>query len=142
MVDHVDYILVRRPLLGGKARRGVWVAGPQAGPPVAFQPFLEGLGIERADDVAAHAFAVFGHEGQRRLEQAVGGCEKVPEQLGVVVNRGGILAFVAGEQADPVQGVKVAGAVRADPGSGAIHRAPPFPLVPGPGSMFLSWLPG
>jgi hypothetical protein len=49
----------------------------------------------------------------------------MPKQPGVVVNRGGILAIVAGEQADPVQGVKVAGAVRADPGSGVIDGGSP-----------------
>jgi len=125
MVDDVRHLLVGCELVCGEARRGVGIAGAQVGPPDAFQPFLEGPGIERAQDVAAHAYGIFCHESQRCLEQPVGGCENVPEQPGIVVQRGCVLAIVAGQQADPVQGVEVAGTVRADTGSCGIRQASP-----------------
>ena len=48
----------------------------------------------------------------------------MPEQPGVVVKRSGVVPGVAGQEADPVQGVEVAGAVRADVSPGAIHGVP------------------
>src|SRR5215467_5941119 len=124
MVDHVCQALVGCPLPWRKAGRGVGIAGAQGGPPVAFQLLFERPGIECAEDVAAHAVGVFGYEGQGWLEQPVGGCEKVPEQPGIVEQRGRVLAVVACQQADLVQGAEVAGPVRADVGSGATHGLP------------------
>src|SRR5262249_40157697 len=70
---------------------------------------------------------------------------KVPEQPGVMEERGRVLAVVAGQEADPVQGVEVAGVVGADMGSCAIHQRPPVVRVPRewPGAWgsarFLRW---
>ena len=101
-------------MLARSAGRGIGIAGAQMRPPSAFQSFLEGLGVERAQDVAAHACGVFCHEGQSWLEQPIGSREKVAEQSGVAKERGCVLAVVAGEQADPVQGAEIAGTVGTD----------------------------
>ncbi len=130
MVDHVRHMLVGCPLLRRKARRGVGIADAQGGPPVAFQLFFEGPGIERAEDVATHALGVLGHEGQGWLEQPIGGCENVAEQPGVVEQRGRVLAVVTCQEADLVQGVEVAGAIGADVGSCAIHELPAAARLP------------
>jgi hypothetical protein len=125
-MDHVRHTLVGCPLLCGKASRGVRVAGTQVGPPPVFQPFLERLGVERAEDIATHALSVLGYESQGRLEQPVRGGKNVPEQLGVMEERGCIPAVIACQEADPVQSLEVSGTVRADAGSGALHG----PLLP------------
>jgi hypothetical protein len=124
VVDHVCHSLAGCPLPWRKLRWGIGVAGAQGRPPVAFQPPFERLGIERAEDVAAHAVGVFGHEGQGWLEQAVGACENVPEQPRIVKQRGRVLAVGACQQADLVQGAEVAGLVGADVSAGAIHGPP------------------
>ena len=117
LVDPADEHVV----LGAVVRvLGQRVARPQRRPPGPLEPLLEPLGVRRRQDVAHRAELVHDHERQAGIGDRVGPCVDVSQQVRIVVERRGVAARLAGEQADPVERGQVGRVERPD-GSGHEH---------------------
>src|SRR5438093_6094137 len=101
MVDAVSHELVGAPsrarLIG---RIAVELSEPR--PPFDFQPALEVAGIRRTDDVAAYAMGVFGDKYGERADNGVGCGVNMPDQSGIAVEGGSVVAAGGRRQADAV----------------------------------------
>jgi len=119
MVDVVNRVLLgrRQPRIGGRFR----VVAAQGGPPVALEPLLEGVAVERPEGVTGHASRVLGHEGERGFERDVGPDVQVSRQHRVTEERRAILAVRGGQQADAVHVVKISRLIPADADRFASH---------------------
>src|SRR5262249_17381882 len=107
VMDLVAHKLVSTPAAARLAGR-LGVEPSEAGPPLRFQPGFEVARIQGADDVAAYAAGVLDDKHAPRAEHGVGCSVDMPEQLRILIKRGGVVAAGAGRQTDPVQVVEVA----------------------------------
>ena len=89
------------------------------------QPLLKSPAVQRSDYVPTDADLILSDEGQRWLEQPVGGGEDVPQDPRVIEHRRGVPATVTRLQADPVQVLQITIPVRAN--SGLQHIPQPTP---------------
>ncbi len=98
---------------------GIAQALPQRRKPFARQEAVEGHGIGRAEEIAADALGVLEDIGEVRRTDLVGHGIDLPQEVGVVLDAGGVPTAVAGLQADPPQGGVVGGrgAPQADGGA-------------------------
>jgi hypothetical protein len=113
MMDLPSAPLIPRPGPSLRSRR-IGIATTKRRPPLCFKLGLEFARVERAQDIATHAFTILSDEAGLRREEGIGPGVDVAENLSVLIKTACILAAVAGLQTDAVEIVAISGAAGAN----------------------------
>ena len=109
MMDQPLHALVRR-----HGCRDIGVARAKRRPPACLEQVLERGRVSRAEDVAADAFFVLGHEHGIRRERGIRSGIDMAENLRIAIEMRGIAARITGRKTNVVKFIDIARAKGAD----------------------------